>query len=79
MIDTLKTVSIPSVALAMMALRLAEYRAAEAQHDRGWVGFHSDNYGMPSGRAECQLNPSAYPVSSRYYEIIDAIAQGKTP
>lgn len=67
------TVTIPSVALAKMALELAQFRAGPR-----WENFFS--LGCTIGDREvATYYPEESPITCEYYQIIDRIARGEKP
>lgn len=70
-------VSIPSVALAVMATLLAERRAVAAGNHH--VDGYWSNFGLePSPRASATPR-DMYPISCQYYAIIDRLSRGEAP
>jgi hypothetical protein len=67
----------PSIALAHMALGLAESRVTSNGNHWEILGFWTVHRCEPCDRAS--LNPAIHPVSSEYYRIIDRMNTGEAP
>jgi len=65
----------PSIALARMAICLAEERAEQAM--RGIKGLWTVHKIEPNPRD--LVNPAIHPCSAEYYRIIDRISRGEHP
>lgn len=73
--DVIKTssVSIPSVALAVMAQTLAQDRVYGMPDRTNWEGW------TPVERDRLSPEGTAFPAAREYYRIIDRISAGEVP
>lgn len=67
----------PSIALATMAMEVAEKRAAAAINNWSLIGFWT-RYKIPPCDRNV-LSPVIHPVSAEFYRILDRLSAGEQP
>lgn len=65
----------PSIALAMMAMTLAEHRAGNPS----FLIMYRNASEAPASRTDVRRNPGCYIATGHWYRILDRISAGVTP